>query len=70
LHLSPGSDYFLTYKKGNMRFYSSDRALMDALVKVDPKKRSLPSKDGLPFYQLSPTTGGAMKRFLDGLEGE
>jgi hypothetical protein len=43
---------------------------MDALLKVDPKKRSLPAKDGQPFYQLSPTTGGAMKRFLDGLEPE
>jgi hypothetical protein len=53
-----------------MRFYSSDRELMDALAKVDAKKRALPSKDGLPFYQLTPTTGGAMKRFLDGLEAE
>ncbi len=53
-----------------MRFYSSDPSLMEALTKVDPKKRSLPSKDGLPFYQLMPTTGGAMKRFLDGLEPE
>ena len=70
LHLAPASEYFLTYKKGNMRFYSSNRDLMDVLLKVDPKKRSLPSKDGLPFYQLSPTTGGAMKRFLDGLEPE
>ena len=70
LHLAPSNEYFLTYKKGNMRFYSSDRSLMDALLKVDPKKRSLPAKDGQPFYQLSPTTGGAMKRFLDGLEPE
>jgi hypothetical protein len=70
LHLAPSNEYFLTYKKGNMRFYSSDRTLMEALTKVDPKKRSLPSKDGLPFYQLTPTTGGAMKRFLDGLEPE
>jgi hypothetical protein len=43
---------------------------MEALTKVAPKKRSLPSKGGLPFYQLTPTTGGAMKRFLDGLEPE
>ena len=70
LHLAPSSEYFLSYKKGNMRFYSSDRELMDALAKVDAKKRALPSKDGLPFYQLTPTTGGAMKRFLDGLEAE
>ena len=70
LHLAPSNEFFLTYKKGNMRFYSSDPSLMEALTKVDPKKRSLPSKDGLPFYQLMPTTGGAMKRFLDGLEPE
>ncbi|MFZ9190692.1 MAG: hypothetical protein ACO204_06240, partial [Schleiferiaceae bacterium] len=70
LHLAPSSEFFLSYKKGNLRFYSSDRALMDALAKVEPKKRSLPSKDGLPFFQLTPTTGGAMKRFLDGLEPE
>jgi len=43
---------------------------MDALAKVDAKKRALPSKDGLPFYQLTPTTGGALKRFLDGLEAD
>jgi hypothetical protein len=68
LYLRPNDELYLTYKKGSLRFYSSDNSLLQDLAKLDPKKRTITPKKGEAFYTILPTTGGAMKRYLDGIQ--
>ena len=70
MYLRPNDEVFFTYKKGSLRFYSSDRSLLEILARLDPKKRTIAPKKGEAFFTIVPTTGGAMSRFLEGLEDE
>ena len=68
LYLKPNLEHYFFYKRNVLRFYSTEKSYMDAILATDTKKRSLPAKDGLPYYTYVTTTRGNMKRFLDGLE--
>lgn len=68
LYLNPNLEHYVFYKRNVLRFYSTEKSYMDAILSTDTKKRSLPAKEGLPYYTYITTTRGNMKRFLDGLE--
>ncbi len=68
LYLNPNLEHYFFYKRNVLRFYSTEKSYMDAILATDTKKRSLPAKDGEPYYTYVTTTRGNMKRFLDGLE--
>ena len=68
LYLNPNLEHYFFYKRNVLRFYSTEKSHMDAILATDTKKRSLPAKDGEPYYTYVTTTRGNMKRFLDGLE--
>ncbi|NDD80928.1 MAG: hypothetical protein EBZ33_08380, partial [Flavobacteriia bacterium] len=68
LYLNPNLEHYFFFKRNVLRFYSTEKSYMDAILATDTKKRSLPAKDGLPYYTYVTTTRGNMKRFLDGLE--
>lgn len=68
LYLNPNLEHYFFYKRNVLRFYSTEKSYMEAILGTDTKKRSLPAKDGQPYYTYITTTRGNMKRFLDGLE--
>ena len=68
LYLNTDAEHFFYYKRNVLRYYSTDRVLIDEVLGIDVKKRSLPGKDGKPFYTFTTTSEGNMIRFLDGLD--
>jgi hypothetical protein len=68
LYMDSGIEHYFFFKKNVLRYYSSKRSNLDLILSTPTKKRSLPAKDGVPYYTYVTTTKGNMKRFLDGLE--
>jgi hypothetical protein len=70
LYFNPNLEHYFFYKRNVLRFYSTEKSYVDAILATDSKKRSLPAKDGKPYYTYLTTSRGNMKRFLDGLVEE
>ena len=61
--VAPGLEYFIEYKRGMMRVYSSSQSLMDYIKELDLKDRRNDEKGMRPFtYTIG--TDGRMNRFL------
>jgi hypothetical protein len=66
IEIEGSSDYvFFQYKRNIMTFYTTDKALMEKLQAIDPKKRGLEAKDGKPPYTFMAGTRGKVSLFLD-----
>jgi hypothetical protein len=70
LYLNPNLEHYFFYNRNVLRFYSTQKSYVDAVLATDSKKRSLPAKDGKPYYTYLTTSRRNMKRFLDGLVEE
>jgi hypothetical protein len=68
LEMDGGEYYFIQYKRNQLQFYTSNKELMTTFREVDPKKRSLPAKDGKPPYRYNPGTKGKATLFLNKFE--
>ena len=51
-----------------LRYDSIDKIFLNKILSLDLKKRSLPQKDGNPYFTFTTTSQGNMLRFLDGLD--
>ena len=68
LYLNSDTEHFLYFKRNVLRYYSTDKTFLNKILSLDVKKRSLPPKDGNPYFTFTTTSQGNMLRFLDGLD--
>ena len=68
LYLNSDTEHFLYFKRNVLRYYSTDKEFLSKILSLDVKKRSLPPKNGDPYYTFTTTSQGNMLRFLDGLD--
>ena len=66
--LDGGEYYYFQYKRNQLQFYTNNKEIMTAFREIDPKKRSLSAKDGMPAYKYNPSTKGKVNLFLSKFE--
>ena len=68
LVIGTNTEHFFTYRRNMMRYYSTDRELVQMVLSTKPRKRALKAEVGIPRYIYITTTKGNLRRFKDGLE--
>ena len=66
--LDGGEYFYFQYKRNQLQFYTNNKEIMTAFREIDPKKRSLSAKDGMPAYKYNPSTKGKVNLFLSKFE--